>query len=108
LQNLQTARRSGGDSLGFRTGALSAQAVDHVVESQSANHHAARRGRSRAEFIAKLGLVLEEADESVHWLRIMDAIELGPHAERTVLNAEAEELVLIFARSLKTARTRRP
>ena len=39
--------------------------------SQWSNYRAARRGRSRAEFIAKLGVVVEEADESVGWLELM-------------------------------------
>src|SRR5688572_9049163 len=39
--------------------------------SEWSNYRAARRGRSRAEFIAKLGVVVEEADESVGWLELM-------------------------------------
>src|SRR5689334_24890596 len=43
--------------------------------SVAANYRAACRGRSRAEFISKIGVVLEEADESVFWLELM--IEAG-------------------------------
>jgi four helix bundle protein len=39
--------------------------------AESANYHAARRGRSRDEFIAKLGIAAEEADETEHWLIII-------------------------------------
>ena len=39
--------------------------------AESANYHAARRGRSRAEFIAKLGVAAEEADETEHWLTVI-------------------------------------
>ena len=39
--------------------------------AESANYHAARRGRSRAEFIAKLGVAAEEADETEHWLAVI-------------------------------------
>jgi four helix bundle protein len=67
------------------------------------NYRAARRGRSRAEFRAKLGTVFEEADECVDWLTYLrDAdIEHDP-----ALLQEAEELARIFARSVRSARTR--
>lgn len=44
--------------------------------SVSANYRAACRGRSKAEFIAKLGIVEEEADESCHWLEMIIEAEL--------------------------------
>ena len=46
----------------------------------SANYHASCRGRSRAEFIAKLGVAVEEADESEHWLLVLleSGIGTGP------------------------------
>jgi four helix bundle protein len=65
------------------------------------NYRAARRGRSRDEFKAKLGIVFEEADESADWLRYFrDArIKHDP-----ALVEEAEALARIFAASVKTAR----
>ena len=62
-----------------------------------ANYRAAGRGRSRAEFAAKIGIVLEEADETVYWLELL--VEGGVVAEKRMaaLLQEAEELVKIFA-----------
>src|SRR5882724_11234940 len=64
-----------------------------------ANYRAACRGRSKAEFIAKLGTVEEEADESAFWLELI--IEGGLLKQRVVesLLAEANELTKIMARS---------
>jgi four helix bundle protein len=73
--------------------------------SVSANYHAACRGRSRAEFIAKLGLVLEEADETEHWLDVLKDGGLASGAELTWLRGEAAELRAIFFASVDTART---
>src|SRR5262245_8163045 len=68
-----------------------------------ANYRAACRGRSKAEFIAKLGVVVEEADESGYWLELI--IEGGLLKERLVesLLGEANELTAIMAASRKTA-----
>ncbi|HKO62768.1 MAG TPA: four helix bundle protein [Pyrinomonadaceae bacterium] len=65
----------------------------------AANYRAACRGRSKAEFIAKLGTVEEEADESAFWLELI--IEGGLLKEKAVrpLFTEAEELTRIMARS---------
>src|SRR6202008_2625602 len=67
--------------------------------SVAANYRAACRGRSKAEFIAKLGTVEEEADESAFWLELI--IEGGLMKKRLVesLLAEADELTSIMARS---------
>ena len=72
---------------------------------ESANYHAACRGRSRAEFIAKLGTVVEEADETEHWLDVIKQSELASGAELEWLTLEAAELRAIFKKSLKTSRT---
>lgn len=74
--------------------------------SVAANYRAACRARSKPEFIAKLGTVEEEADESLFWLELI--IEGGLLAEKQVqpLLSEAGELVAITASSKKTARTR--
>jgi len=49
--------------------------------SVSANYHSAGRSRSRAEFIARLGVVVDEADESVHWLGVLKETGLAEGAE---------------------------
>ena len=72
--------------------------------SIGANYRSAQRGRSRAEFKAKLGVVLEEADETVYWLELLVASGIVPEKRMKALLAEGIELVKIFASSLRTAR----
>ncbi|MBA3715693.1 MAG: four helix bundle protein [Pyrinomonadaceae bacterium] len=71
--------------------------------SVGANYRAACRGRSKAEFIAKLGTVEEEADESAFWMEII--IESGLMEKKLVENLlqEANEIVAIIAASRKSA-----
>lgn len=73
-----------------------------------ANYRAAGRGRSRAEFAAKIGIVLEEADETVYWLELL--VEGGVVAAKRMaaLLLEAEELVKIFAAMKETLRNKKP
>jgi len=70
----------------------------------ASNYRGARRARSRAEFIAKLGIVLEEADETEHWLETVRDQPLAAGPELDWLLGEAAELRAIFAQSLRTAR----
>ena len=71
----------------------------------SANYRASRRGRSRAEWLAKLGVVVEELDEAQHWLGLLrDSGIIAPPQE---LITECTELVAILTRSLETARRTR-
>ena len=83
---------------------LGGQLID-AATSVAANYRAACRARSRAEFIAKLGTVLEESDESLFWLELMVDANLvtKPRAER--LLKEADELTAIFTTSVKTAKS---
>ena len=73
--------------------------------SVGANYRAACRGRSRAEFIAKIGIVEEEADEAIWWLEL--AWEGGMHPEPDVrrLLKEANELTAIFTATGRTAKS---
>jgi four helix bundle protein len=71
----------------------------------SSNHRSACRARSRREFIAKLGVVLDEADESELWLEALIHCELAPDAlPIKPLLREAGELRAIFFQSIRTAR----
>ena len=72
--------------------------------SVGANYRAAQRGRSPAEFRAKLGIALEEADESVYWLDLMIHAPVFPAERLRPLLAEAEELTAILAASLLKAK----
>src|ERR1700741_3692569 len=70
--------------------------------SVGANYRAACRGRSKAEFIAKLGIVVEEADETCYWLElIIDGQLLAANFVAPLLQ-EANELTAIMVASRKT------
>jgi four helix bundle protein len=67
--------------------------------SVGANYRAACRGRSKAEFVAKIGTCEEEADESAYWMEItIEGKLLKPNQVESLLQ-EAGELTKIFARS---------
>jgi four helix bundle protein len=75
--------------------------------SVAANYRAACLGRSRREFVAKIGTVREEADETVFWLSFMDEAGIVPSAamrETARLKDEAQQLARIFAATYRTAR----
>ena len=71
--------------------------------SVAANYRAACRARSKPEFIAKLGVVEEEADESAFWLELIIETGLLSAAKVTPLLTEAGEIVAMMASSKKTA-----
>lgn len=72
--------------------------------SVGANYRAACRGRSRPEFIAKLGIVVEELDESVYWLELLVESGIVPAERLALLTKESNELLAIFAAAQLTAR----
>lgn len=72
--------------------------------SVGANYRAVCRSRTRKDFINKLGVVIEEADESAYWLEIIcESTMLDPRTVGPLLQ-EANELVAIFTAARKTAR----
>jgi four helix bundle protein len=68
----------------------------------ASNYRAACRGRSTQEFSARLGLVVEESDESELWLDFLQELHCGPPDEVGRLRGEAIELRAIFARARAT------
>jgi four helix bundle protein len=68
-----------------------------------ANYRAARRARSGPDFVSKIGIVLEEADECVYWLELLRASGIVGREKLAPITREAEELVAIFAASRLTA-----
>jgi four helix bundle protein len=72
--------------------------------SVGANYRAACRSRSRKEFLAKLGIVEEEADEAQFWLDLVGARGLGDDERVSALREEARQLVAITVSSIRTAR----
>lgn len=75
-----------------------------AATSVGANYRAACRARSRADFVAKMGIVEEEADESCYWLELLREAQLVPAEAAERLLQEAQELVAIAVASIKTAR----
>jgi four helix bundle protein len=73
--------------------------------SVGANYRAACRARSRAEFAAKIGIVLEEADETLFWLELLADTDVFSTKRLDLLTAEARELTAIFTASRDTARS---
>ena len=76
--------------------------------SVGANYRAACRARSKAEFIAKIGIVVEEADESAFWLELITESGMLKNDLVSPLRREAEELTAIFTASARTARANTP
>ncbi|MHA7128038.1 four helix bundle protein [Algoriphagus namhaensis] len=84
--------------------------VNQIIRSSSsvaANYRAVTRAKSKADFINKLKIVEEEADESQFFLEVIyeinDNLELSPEIKRLI--KESNELVAIVVASIKTART---
>ena len=75
--------------------------------SVAANYRAACRAKSPADFISKMGIVEEEADETLFWLELLEESELVSAAKLTAIKKEASELIAITVASIKTARRNR-
>ena len=72
--------------------------------SVGANYRAACRGRSTAEFVSKMNIVLEEADECCYWYELLEVINRENIEETKKLLKEANELTAIFAATLITTK----
>ena len=86
-------------------GKVIAHQLMRSATSVAANYRAACRGRSKAEFIAKVGVALEEADESELWLELIVEEGMLPPNRCAPLLKEADELVSIFVATKNTAQT---
>ncbi|HYX68486.1 MAG TPA: four helix bundle protein [Terriglobales bacterium] len=75
--------------------------------SVGANYRAVCRARSRPDFISKLGIVLEEADETSFWLELLVESGAVPSSAVQHLLAETNELTAIFVASLRSAKNER-
>lgn len=71
----------------------------------AANYRAVCRARSKAEFVARIGVVVEEADETVFWLELLVETTIVSQARINGLLTEANELLAIFAASQRTAKS---
>ena len=72
--------------------------------SVAANYRAVCRARPTADFTSKLGIVLEEADESCFWLELLVEGRIFPREKVGFALREANELVSIFVASLRTVK----
>src|SRR2546430_5860069 len=75
--------------------------------SVAANYRSACRAKSTADFVAKISIVEEEADETLFWLELLEESELVTAAKLTAIKQEANELIAITVASIKTARRNR-
>ena len=94
-------------------GALPENSIGRAIGNQlirsgtsvGANYRSACRGRSKAEFVAKLGVVVEEADESCYWLELIIESQLLAVNLVEPLLKEADELTAMMVASRKTAQS---
>ncbi len=94
IQNMQPI--NGSRNIGW-------QLID-CSSSVAANYRAVCMGKSRRDFVHKLRIVLEEADESAFWLEFIKELSIHKdEQELKVLHQEATELTKIFIASIKTA-----
>ncbi len=77
---------------------------ENEMKKRTANYRAACRGRSKADFIAKAGISLEEADECLYWMEMLQEAGIVPVEKMKDIMKEADELVAIFTASIKTAK----
>lgn len=91
------------NAAGFET----AKQIIRSAGSVGANYRATVRAKSKADFIYKIEIVLEEADESMYWLEVIrdSNLKTGDDIERLI--KEANELTAIFAATDKTAKINR-
>ena len=90
-----------------REGKLIGNQIFRSGTSVAANYRAACRARSRAEFISKLSIVEEEADETLFWLELIKEMEILDNALLDSLMKEDDEIIAIIVSSIKTSRKRK-
>lgn len=81
-----------------------ARQLMRAATSVGANYRAACRAKSKRDFICKLSVVEEEADECAFWLELLSDLQSQPSVETKTLLSEAGQLVAIMVSSKKTAR----
>lgn len=92
---------------GNREGRLIGNQIFPSGTSVGANYRSACRAKSSADFIAKMGIVEEEADESIYWMELLVESGLIHKDEIGDLLQEADEILAMTVSSIKTARSRK-
>ena len=95
-----------GLSRGRTADVLGRQLLD-AGTSVGANYRAACRAESPADFISKMGIVEEEADETIYWMELLILSGLVRKSDITNLLDEANEILAMTVSSIKTARARK-
>ena len=88
-----------------RTANMISNQLLRSATSVGANYRAACRARSKPDFVSKMGIAIEEADESLFWMEMLVEANLVPQGGLSDLIREANELIAIFTASVKTARS---
>jgi four helix bundle protein len=91
-----------------RTADVISKQILRSATSVGANYRAACRGKSAADMITKLDMVLEEADATLFWLEIIVESELMPATKLRDLMTETGEIIAMTVASLKTLRAKNP
>ena len=87
-----------------REGRLIGNQLFRSGTSVAANYRASCRARSKAEFISKMAIVEEEADESLLWLELIKEMKTSSHPLLNILLEECNELLAITVSSIKTVK----
>jgi four helix bundle protein len=87
-----------------REGRLIGDQIFRSGTSVAANYRSACRARSKAEFISKLSIVEEEADETLFWLEVINEMKIFHYEKLDALMKENDEILAIVVASLKTAK----
>jgi four helix bundle protein len=90
-----------------RSATVAGNQLLRCATSVGANYRAAKRARSIAEFLAKLGIVEEEADESLYWLELIQGSGLVKAKRLDALIQEGDEIVAMVVASIRTAKQKR-
>jgi four helix bundle protein len=90
-----------------REGRLIGNQIFRSGTSVGSNYRAVCRARSKPDFIAKVGIVLEEVDETLYWLELIVETKIMEDKNLNHLMKEADELAAIFVASLNKAKSRK-
>jgi four helix bundle protein len=87
-----------------REGRLIGDQIFRAGTSVAANYRSACRARSKAEFISRLSVVEEEADETLFWLEVINEMKIFNYSKLDALMKENDEILAIIVASIKTAK----
>jgi four helix bundle protein len=87
-----------------REGRLIGNQIFRSGTSVAANYRSACRAKSKADFIAKLAIVEEEADETLFWLELLTEMKIITDTAMDSLMKENNEIIAIIVKSIKTSR----